>query len=349
MKQSKFARLTAKALIILGTLSLTVGAFAGIVNNNLLNGPRLADHIESIRHDPAVIDKLSVQFTDTIIANAPNAAPFRPVIENAASKILDSDALSEPIRSAALKLKNAFLTGQQMKLEFTDTANTAILTINKFAPQLGIAPLEQVTIEPPAGSVLSTIKTLQSVLKISDTLSATLPIAAAVLFLLSILLAPFWRQGAQRVAKSVIISGGILAAISAIAWIAVNFLGRDPKIGTYLIASWNEFEGAFWIPAGFLVVAGGLAYTLLGGVLPDVDVPTLIAREWKRMWSRPSNKWVSLLRAAILLALGALFAIHTQQALRGLLFVGAAIMVATAVFEFNRLLTGAIERESSIN
>jgi hypothetical protein len=197
--------------------------------------------------------------------------------------------------------------------------------------------------------VLSTIKTLQSVLKISDTLSATLPIAAAVLFLLSILLAPFWRQGAQRVAKSVIISGGILAAISAIAWIAVNFLGRDPKIGTYLIASWNEFEGAFWIPAGFLVVAGGLAYTLLGGVLPDVDVPTLIAREWKRMWSRPSNKWVSLLRAAILLALGALFAIHTQQALRGLLFVGAAIMVATAVFEFNRLLTGAIERESSTN
>jgi hypothetical protein len=36
----------------LGTFALTLGAFAGIVNNNLLNGPKLADHIESIRQDP---------------------------------------------------------------------------------------------------------------------------------------------------------------------------------------------------------------------------------------------------------------------------------------------------------
>jgi hypothetical protein len=347
MKQSKFARVTAKALIVLGTLSLTIGALAGIVNNNLLNGPRLANHIESIRHDPAVIDKLSVQFADTLIAKAPNAAPFRPVIENAAAKILDSNALSKPIRGASLKLKDAFLTGQQLKLEFTDTANAAIETINKFAPQLGISPIDQLTLEPPAGSLLSTIKTLQTVLKISDTLSTALPIAAAALFLLSILLAPFWRQGAQRVAKSVIISGGILAGISAVSWIAVNFFGRDPKLGTYLIASWNEFEGAFWIPAAILILAGGLSYTLLGVVLPDIDVPTLIAREWKRVWSRPANKWISLLRAGILLVLGALFAIHTQQALRGLLFVGAAIMVVTAVFEFNRLLAVSIEREKA--
>jgi hypothetical protein len=53
------------------------------------------------------------------------------------------------------------------------------------------------------------------------------------------------------------------------------------------------------------------------------------------------------LRAGILLVLGALFAIHTQQALRGLLFVGAAIMVVTAVFEFNRLLAVSIEREKA--
>jgi hypothetical protein len=145
------------------------------------------------------------------------------------------------------------------------------------------------------------------------------------------------------------ISGGILAAISALAWTSVTFFGRDPKLGTYLIASWNEFDGAFWIPAAILVLGGGMVYTLLGGILPDVDVPTLIAREWKRIWSRPANKWISLLRAAILLALGALSAIYTQQALRGLLFIGAGIMIVTAVFEFNRLLTGAIERENLTN
>lgn len=345
MKSTKFARISAKVLIVLGTISLTLGAFAGIVNNNLLNGPKLADHIEAIRHDPAVIEKMSVQLADTLIAKAPNAAPFRPVIENAATKILDSDALSEPIRGAALKLKEAFLTGQQLKLEFTDTANVAIDTINKFAPQLGITPLDQLTLEPPAGSVLATINTFQTVLKVSDTLSTSLPIAAGIFFLLSMLLAPFWRQGAQRVAKSVMISGGILAGISALVWIAVNIFGRDPKFGIYLIASWNEFDGAFWIPAAILILAGGIVYTLLGGVLPDVDVPNVMARQWKRMWARPANKWVSLLRAALLLATGALAVLYTQQAMRGLLFTGAAIMIATAVFEFNRLLTGAIERE----
>lgn len=345
MKSTKFARISAKVLIVLGTISLTLGAFAGIVNNNLLNGPKLADHIEAIRHDPAVIEKMSVQLADTLIAKAPNAAPFRPVIENAATKILDSDALSEPIRGAALKLKEAFLTGQQLKLEFTDAANVAIDTINKFAPQLGITPLDQLTLEPPAGSVLATINTFQTALKVSDTLSTSLPIAAGIFFLLSMLLAPFWRQGAQRVAKSVMISGGILAGISALVWIAVNIFGRDPKFGIYLIASWNEFDGAFWIPAAILILAGGIVYTLLGGVLPDVDVPNVMARQWKRMWARPANKWVSLLRAALLMATGALAVLYTQQAMRGLLFIGATIMIATAVFEFNRLLTGAIERE----
>jgi hypothetical protein len=32
-------------------------------------------------------------------------------------------------------------------------------------------------------------------------------------------------------------------------------------------------------------------------------------------------------------------------ALRGLLFIGAALMIATAIFEFNRLLVRAAEKE----
>jgi hypothetical protein len=112
MKNSRSLSILSKVLIILGTFALTLGAFAGIVNNNLLNGPKLADHIESIRHDPAVISKMSVQLTDVLIEKAPNAAPFRPVIENAASKILASDALVEPIRAAAVQLRDSFVKGQ---------------------------------------------------------------------------------------------------------------------------------------------------------------------------------------------------------------------------------------------
>lgn len=330
---------------MLGTFALTFGAFAGIVNNNLLNGPKLADHIESIRHDPAVIAKLSVQLADVLIEKAPNAAPFRPVIENAASKVLASDALSEPIRGAAVQLRDAFLKGQALKLEFTDTANVAIEKVNMFAPQLGIQPIAELSLEPPAGSVLATINTLQKVLKISDTLALALPIAAAVIFLAVILLAPYRRQGAQRVAKSVMISGGIIAGISTAIWLATNVFGRDPNIGIYLIASWNQFDAAFWIPAVILIVAGGIAYTLLGGVLPDVDVPNEVAKTWKKIWSRPANVWVSFARAIIFIALGAFTVINTQVALRSLLFIGSALMIATAIFEFNRLLARSIEKE----
>ena len=334
-----------KVLIILGTFALTLGAFAGIVNNNLLNGPKLADHIESIRHDPAVIAKLSVQFTDVVIEKAPNAAPFRPIIENAASKILASDALSEPIRGAAVQLRDAFLKGQTLKLEFTETANVAIEKVNMFAPQLGIEPIAQLSLEPPAGSILATINTLQSVLKISDTLAVALPIVAAIIFFVVILISPYRRQGAQRVAKSVMISGGIIAGISGAIWLATNIFGRDPDIGIYLIASWNQFDAAFWVPAAILIVAGGIAFTLLGGVLPDVDVPNEVAKKWKKIWSRPANVWVSFARAIIFIALGAFTVMNTQVALRGLFFIGSALMIATAIFEFNRLLVRSIEKE----
>ena len=345
MRNSRSVTILSKVLIILGTFALTLGTFAGIVNNNLLNGPKLADHIQSIRHDPAVVAKMSVQLTDAIIEKAPNAAPLRPVIENAASKILVSDALSEPIRGAAVQLRDAFLKGQALKLELTDTANIAIEKINLFAPQLGIEPIAELNLEPPAGSVLATINMLQKALKVSDTLALALPIAAAVLFLLVILLAPYRRQGAARVAKSVMISGGIIAGISGVIWLATNIFGRDPDIGIYLIASWNQFDAAFWIPAAILIVAGGMAYTLLGGVLPDVDVPSEVANTWRRIWARPSSVWVSFARAIIFIALGSYFAINTQVALRGLLFIGAALMIATAIFEFNRLLARAAEKE----
>jgi hypothetical protein len=331
----------------MGTFALTLGAFAGIVNNNLLNGPKLADHIESIRHDPAVIAKMSVQLADVVIQEAPNAAPLRPIIENAATKILVSDALSEPIRGAAVKLRDSFIKGQALKLEFTETANVAIEKINMFAPQLGIEPIAELTLEPPPGSVLATINTLQTVLKVSDTLAVALPIVALVIFLLVILLAPYRRQGAQRVAKSVMISGGIIAGISGVIWVATNIFGRDPEIGIYLIASWNQFDAAFWIPAAILIVAGGMAYTLLGGVLPDVDVPQEVAGTWKKIWARPANVWISFARAVIFIALGSFVVLNTQVALRGLLFIASALMIATAIFEFNRLLVRSIEKEKA--
>lgn len=347
MRTSKSFQVLSKVLIVLGTFALTLGAFSGIVNNNLLNGPKLAGHIESIRQEPDVIAKMSVQLADLVIEKAPNAEPFRPVIENAAAKILSSDALSEPIRGAAIKLRDAFVKGQALKLEFTETANVAIEKVNMFAPQLGIEPIAELSLEPPAGSILATINTLQTVLKVSDTLAVALPIAAAVIFIAVILLAPYRRQGAQRVAKSVMISGGILAGISGAIWVATNIFGRDPDIGIYLIASWNQFDAAFWIPAAILIVAGGMAYTLLGGVLPDFDVPNKVAKTWKKIWARPANLWISFARAIIFIALGAFMVMNAQIALRGLLFIGSAFIIATAIFEFNRLLVRSIEKEKA--
>jgi len=347
MRNSKSFLLLSKVLIILGTFSLTLGAFAEIANSNLLNGPKLANRIESIRHDPDVIAKMSVQLTDIVIEKAPNAAQFRPVIENAASKILASDALSDPIRSAAVQLRDAFVKGQAIKLEFTDTANVAISKINLFAPQLGIKPVAELNLEPPPGGVLATINSFQKVLKLSDTLAYALPITAFVIFLTVILLAPYRRQGAQRVAKSVMISGSIIAGISFMIWIAINIFGRDPRLGVYLIATWNQFDDAFWNPAAILIVVGGVAYTLLGGVLPDVDVPLEVSKYWKKLWARPTNVWVSFARAIILVTLGVFSTINTEVALRGFVFIGAAVMIATAIFEFNRLLVRSIEKEKS--
>ena len=90
-----------------------------------------------------------------------------------------------------------------------------------------------------------------------------------------------------------------------------------------------------------------MAYTLLGGVLPDVDVPSEVAKTWKKIWARPANVWISFARAIIFVALGAFIVMNTQVALRGLLFIASALMIATAIFEFNRLLVRSIEKEKA--
>lgn len=256
MRDTKETNLLSKILLVLAIFSLTFGVIAGILDNNLLNGPRFADHVESVSKDPAVVAQLSVSLADVVIEKSPIIGLFRPVVERVASQILASDALREPIRYSALELSSALVSGQPIELDLTDAANTAINEINMLAPQLGLEPISEFILEPPAGSTLATVNKLQPVLKSSNFLSQVLPVVAFICFLSVILLATNTRKGIASVAKSITASGVIIAGLSGIIWAVLKTFDNNPNIDIYLLAIWNQFQATFWIAAALLLIIG---------------------------------------------------------------------------------------------
>lgn len=336
--QTRAVAIGARFALILGGLSLAVGVLAGTLNKNFLNGPTLIKHVENIRMDPQVTDALTNTLTDKIVSQAPQLEPARPIIHSVANSIVTSDALRPVVKNVLNQVRQALVTGKQLQVEYGEVASRLVDTVNTFFPNANIPTVSELKAQVPTDGAIGTIMKIQVVLKVANTLGTYLPVAALGFFILFVALSPNRNMAIGRIGIAVLSAGFSLAVFTALLWFGVLFIGRDPAVAPYSTAIWNEFLPILIVPAALLMFAGSIWTAILGGILPNVDVISMIKQSWAKLWSRPTTALGTTGRGLLVLGTGILVIQQPLVALKALVLLGAVLLILIGVFELNRLI-----------
>lgn len=292
------------ALMALGALLLALGLVAGIANRNLLDGERFAQHADAIRQDHAVARQLGGLISAAVIDAQPNLIAVRPLLQAAATTMVESDAFSPIVRSAVRSLHES-LTGRDadIAIRVTDIATVIAAILPSVAPGIAVdLPLDfSVTIERVGEH--SAVQRAVRLIGLSDLLSWLLPLLSAVCFLLG------WAMARDR-PRAVVRAGlgiagaGALIGLGALAWsIAASVADSGTLHGAVLIAAWHQFDGALWGIAALTLAGGLLLSAAASGRLQDMR--SVVAEGWARLSGRSGGRAQLLARGAACAVVGA--------------------------------------------
>src|SRR5262245_18972781 len=98
-----------RALIVVGTVLFLVGAVAGVLNREVLDGDRFAAHVDAVRTDPYVARQLGTLVANRIIEAEPDLTAVRPLLETTSTGVVGSPTLAPVVRVSATPLHSALL------------------------------------------------------------------------------------------------------------------------------------------------------------------------------------------------------------------------------------------------
>ncbi|MFI5425481.1 hypothetical protein [Aeromicrobium sp. UC242_57] len=126
-----------RALFALGSLLLLLGLTAGVVNREVIDGNRFAEHVDAIRADADVAREVGSLLSNEIIEANPELVGLRPLIESAASATVSSRALGPVIRSTVTPLHRALVSdsNDQVVFRLADLGAVVAAAVTTLAPQ----------------------------------------------------------------------------------------------------------------------------------------------------------------------------------------------------------------------
>ena len=124
--------------IAVGCVLLLLGSVAGVVNRQVLDGPRFADHVESIRTDPDVTRELGRAITARVLVLDPDLVAVRPLVESVATVLAGSPALRPVVTRAARELHAALTSPSSapIVLQLADVGAVLTASLRVAAPDL---------------------------------------------------------------------------------------------------------------------------------------------------------------------------------------------------------------------
>ncbi|MCL8253023.1 hypothetical protein AERO_16665 [Aeromicrobium fastidiosum] len=129
-------RVLARLLLVTGSLLLAVGLVAGVVNRQVLDGDRFAEHVDAVRADPAVARQLGLLVTDRLLEQQPDLTGLRPLIESASTALVASPALGPVVRTTVTPLHQALTSDDddQVVLRLADVGALLVAAITTVSP-----------------------------------------------------------------------------------------------------------------------------------------------------------------------------------------------------------------------
>jgi len=281
---------------------LLLGVLAGLINHNVLDGPRFAGEVDAIRADPAVAERLGARITDQLIAAQPDLVAIRPLIQSTASALVASPAFGPIVRSAAIRLHAAF-TGQDkgaVVLRLADAGTAVIGVLRTVAPQLATRLPDRIDVTLADISSQRFAARAIHLTRVVALLSWLLPLLAAFALLGAVALARDRWRAVTRAGIAVALAGVGVGVVGVVSSIVVSRANQGTLRGAIIAAGWRMTQGTLWRAAAALALAGCVLAVAAAGMAPRLDLAALTRRGVALLTARPSGRLALVAHAAAL-------------------------------------------------
>ena len=291
----------------IGSVLLLLGIMAGLVNHNILDGPRFASHVDAVLRDPAVSRQVGEAVTRQVLAADPNLVAVRPLIEAAATSLAGSPAFSRVVQASAQQAHRAFTDENpgQLVLRLADVGAVLAGVLPVLSPQAAThvpaglsVTLAQVGQHSFAGRTISLTSTVA-------TLAWLLPLLALLAFAVGLWLAGDRLRAAARTGWGVVAAGGGLGLLALAGSIIARQADEGTLSGALVAAGWRELGDVVWWAAIITTCSGALIAGAAAGRLPDLDLASGARRIWAWIVNRPDRPVARVVRGLALAIVGA--------------------------------------------
>ncbi len=290
----------------LGTVLLIGGLLAGLVNRNVLDGPRFAQHVDAVRRDPAVARQVGLAITGRVLAAQPDLVAVRPLVESVATSLVASPAFSPVVRFAARQLHEAFTAENpgQVLLRLADVGAVLSGVLPAIAPQATRHLPADLNVTLARAGAQSYAAATIHLARLCALLGWLLPLLAVLTFAAGLLLSPDRARATVRTGWAVAAAGAAVGLVALIGTVTASVADENTLRGALVAAGWREFGGALWWVAGLTVGAGIVLVAAASARIPTVDLGQQFRRTWSWIAHPPRGRWARVGHGTVLVVVG---------------------------------------------
>ena len=322
----------APVLAVLAALALLLGLVTGYARLALFESDGFSDRATAALDDDAVKAEIARRVTDDLVLNAnADLVAFRPVIESVVEGIVSAGIFQNLFRTAARDVHSAFFEGNQDTATFTLADVGVVLrgALQALAPRIskeigGGTDVEVTPIDPPGW-----LTEMAQAGRDLGSLSVVLLVLGLVLVAIAL-----WRSRDRRhtllTFGIAVVACGVIAAV-ALGVVRTVLLARidDTGIRDAARGIWDAYLGDLRNGLYVLAACGAVVAAAASSLVRPVDVADPLRRGWAAVTRVPERRWVRVVRALALIAVGVLIVIE-PDAFLNLLALAVGLYVAYA-------------------
>jgi hypothetical protein len=317
--------------IALGCLLLVLGTVAGVLNRQVLDGPRFAKHVDAVRTDPSVSRVLGRAITDRVLVLDPDLVAVRPVVESLATSLAGSPALRPVVERAARQLHESLTSSGSgpVVLRLADVGAVLTASLRTLAPQVAAnLPADFDVTLARVGSGEFTSQTVHWA-RWCELLSWLLPLCGLALIALVVAMSENRLATGRHVGIGILAAGLALSGVALALGIVAGSLEDSGQLKQVLAAAaWHQLDGSIWWVAAGLVACGAIV-TLVCAQLSASGAASQAGPSWRSLVS-PTTPVGLISRAVGLALVGLVLVARPELALRVVAGIGGVVLLLLA-------------------
>jgi hypothetical protein len=325
----------AVACAAVGSVLLSAGILAGLVNRNVLDGDRFARHADAMRRDPVVSRQIAAAITDRLLTVAPDLVAVRPLLDAATTSLVGSAAFGPIVRTSVRTVHGVF-TGHQsgsVTLRLVDVGSALAGVLPAIAPRAAARLPADLTVTLEQVTNSSLVARTMRVTRLVGVLAWLLPLLGGMCFALGIWLARDRHRAVVRTGWAVAAAGAIVGVLAVAGSLISSMADTQTLRGALVRGAWHELGGLLWWTAGLTAAAGILIVAAATARIPEVDLAVEAKRAWSAITRRPVRRRTRIGRGVALAVVGLAAVLRPQLIVILLAVVAGLVLVVAGVGE----------------